>query len=407
MNIKILITILTFVAFSFARAETIICEGITNDVNATENINFKLEIKNEDKSTGLKNITTSYESTIKYFFSWGTSNTAIDIADKISVRPNKISFKGSSDDLRNLTFKYGIDGSLESALMNYDSKIVNQPVHCEVFGLLPQRPVCADGQGSTKLLNQAVKAVNDIDGIETAIECGANVNQADENGCTPLMFALEPSCGIENATPYRPSMNKTAAILDALTNNGAFVSVADIRGQTPLMKAAKFGISDVYNTFIALEVDFDVQDKLGNTALMYAAKYADEKIVQQILEGSPDRRLTNKNGKTAYDIAKQFQRDSIVDLVRIADTKITIQGQPDGTCTPLRIELIQGQVIDLTLTSLNSMFKFESKTLGLELMADRNSSVKRTFLAETKGEFKFTCGFHGANQPSEGIISVR
>ena len=30
-----------------------------------------------------------------------------------------------------------------------------------------------------------------------------------------------------------------------------------------------------------------------------------------------------------------------------------------------------------------------------------------THIKETKGEFKFTCGFHGANQPSEGIISVR
>lgn len=407
MKFKIFVATVTLLTTILARAESIVCEGLTNDINATENVNFKLEIKNEDKKSDFTNTKTFYKATMKVFFSSGTSNTAVDIAENVSVRPNKITFKGSSEDTRNLTFKYNSDGVLESALINYDSTIVNQPVQCEVFGQLPQRPVCADGQGSAKALNRAVKSSNDIDGIETAIECGANVNQADENGCTPLMFALEPSCGLENTIPYRPSMNKTAAILDVLTNSGAFVSVADIHGETPLMKAAKFGISDIYNTFIALEADFDAQDKLGNTALMYAVRNASADIVEQILEGNPDRRLTNKNGKTAYDIAIQFQKDSIVDLVRIADTKITIQGQADGTCTPLKIELRQGQVVDLTLTSLNSMFKFESKTLGLELMADRNSSVKRTFFAETKGEFKFTCGFHGANQPSEGIISVR
>lgn len=399
------LTITTLLAFQMAQAQVISCTGMTNDVNASENVKFLVEIK-KDKSPITKDFGPFYKSTIKYFYSTNTSFTGLDIADHVSAKINKITFNGSVSSARNLTFNYNTDGTIQNVVMNYDDRIMNQPLECEISGSLPARPVCTEDIDKTKSLIQAIKS-SDLDSIETTIECGANVNLVDKNGCTPLMFALDSTCGEINPIHYTSPFAQTAQILDTLTSNGAFVNTADKQGETPLIKASKMNIANVYDTFIALEADFDAQDKLGNTALMYAVLNGNDQVVAQLLEGNPDRRLKNKSGKTAYDLAKQWQKESIIDLVRIADTSVLIQGKDDGTCSPLQINLKQGQVVDLTLKATDKMFKLDSAILGLDIMADRNSTSKRTFALENKGSFKFTCGFHGSNKPSEGVIVVQ
>lgn len=401
----ILIAALTLFISQISIAQVISCTGMTNDVNASENVKFQVDIK-KDKNPIFSNFGPFYKSTIKYFYSTNTSFTGLDIADHVSTKLNKIIFNGSIGTSRNLTFNYNSDGSIQNVIMNYDDRIIKQQLECEISGMLPARPVCTEDINKTKALIEAIKA-SDIDSIETTIECGANVNQVDKNGCTPLMIALEPTCGELNPVQYSSVFAKTNQILDTLTSSGAFVNTSDIKGESPLIKAAKMNITNIYDTFIALEADFDVQDRLGNTALMYAVLNGNADLVQQLLDGNPDRRLKNKAGQTAYDLAKQWQKESIIDLVRIADTNIVIQGKDDGTCSPLQINLKVGQVVDLTLKATDKMFKLDSTGLGLDIMADRNSMSKRTFALESKGNFKFTCGFHGANKPSEGVITVQ
>lgn len=404
MKLLILTSAILF-SSQFSVAQVISCTGMTNDIHASENVKFLLEIK-KDKSPIFNNFGPFYKSSIKYFYSTGTSFTGIDISDRVSTKLNKVVFNGSLASSRNLTFKYNSDDTIQTVTMNYDDRIINQPLECEISGIFPARPVCTEDIDKTKSLIQAIKS-SDIDSIETTIECGANVNLVDKNGCTPLMFALDSMCGEVNPIHYTSPFAKITQVLDTLTSNGAFVNTTDKQGETPLIKASKMNISNVYDTFIALEADFDAQDKLGNTALMYAVLNGNDQVVEQLLEGNPDRRLKNKAGKTAYDLAKQWQKESIVDLVRIADTSVLIQGKDDGTCSPLQINLKQGQVVDLTLKATDKMFKLDSTALGLDLMADRNSTSKRTFSLENKGSFKFTCGFHGANMPSEGVIVVQ
>ena len=148
------------------------------------------------------------------------------------------------------------------------------------------------------------------------------------------------------------------------------------------------------------------QDFSKCQAIHYAAKNGNVRIVEQILEGNPNRAMKNKSGKTAYDYAKANSNETIMNLVRVADTSITIQGQEDGTCSPLEIKVKEGQVLELTLAATEKMFKLDSKALGLDLMADRNGLAKLTIPLEKKGIFKFTCGFHGAGTPSEGTLTV-
>lgn len=402
---KIFLLLLLFSFFSHTTlAQVITCTGLTNDANASENVKFELVIK-RDNSSITSNFGPFYKSSIKYFYSTHTSFTGIDIADHVSTRLNKISFLGSIGKSRNLTFNFNPDAAIQSVFMNYDSRIINQPVDCEISGALPPRPVCSTKPDKTAPLIEAIKAAN-LDLIETAIECGANVNLADKNGCTPVMIAIESACG-QNNPPYSSPFSKTIELLDSLSGNGAFMDTADTSGETPLIKSSKLNIPDVYDTFIAAEVNFDAQDRLGNTALMYATFNGSPWVVEQILEGNPDRKIKNKDGLTAYDIAKKWQKNSVIDLVRIADTSLLVEGKDDGTCTPLKIDLKMGQVVDLTLKATDKMFKLDSPGLGLDLMADRNSSAKKTFAVPSKGTFKFTCGIHGSNKPSVGTIVIQ
>lgn len=404
MKLTLLLTIILLAAQT-SIAQNITCTGQTNDINSSENVKFLVEIK-KDKSPITKNFGPFYKATIKYFYSTNTSYTGIDIADRVSTKLSKITFYGSLEKTRNLTFNYNSDNTIKDVVMNYDQKIINQKLDCEISGELPARPVCTEDVNKTAKLIQAIKSSN-IDAIETTIECGAQVNQVDQNGCAPIMFAVDPTCGEQNPIHYISPFGKTSLVLDTLAANGAFVDTADNKGETPLIKAAKMSIENVYETFIALESNFDSQDHLGNTALMYAVVNGNQNIVEQILEGNPDRRIKNNSGQTAYDIARQWQKESVIDLVRIADTSVLIEGKDDGTCSPLKIILKQGQVVDLTLKATDKMFKLDSINLGLDLMADRNGQAKKTFALANKGTFKFTCGFHGANKPSNGVIIVQ
>lgn len=396
--------LIIFVLISSAHSLSILCEGKTNDKNAGENAKFELEIK-KDENKLFKNFRPFYRSTIKYFFSTGTSYTGIDLSDSVSTYLNKIVFKGSLAEKRNLTFEFDQAGIVKNVVMNYDSKIIGQPIQCEISGDLPARPTCAADSKKELFLLEAIKAA-DLDLIKTAIDCGANVNLADRNGCTPLMFAVEPTCGQSPSNSYRSLYPKTPKVLDLLVSSGAYVDTLDARKENALIKAAKMGAVDVYETFIALEADFNAQDELGNTALMYAVKNGDSRVVDQILEGNPDRKIKNAQGKTAFDIASEYQRKEITDLVRIADLEIVVEGKTDGTCSLSKIEVKQGQVADLKLKATDKMFKFTSVDLGIELMADRNGFAKKTIAFDKKGKFKFSCGLHGVGKPTTGSFII-
>ncbi len=404
MKLKSVFFFLFFFVISIAHSMEIRCVGKTNDVSASENAKFELEIKT-DKNPIFRDMGVFYRSTIKYFYSKNTSYTGIDLSEKISTYLNKIVFKGSIANKRNLTFEFDQNNSIKSAVLNYDSKIINQPVECEIDGNMPMRPSCPIDSEKQAYLLKAINA-SDLDIIQTAIDCGANVNQADSNGCTPIMYTVEPTCGKNESRTYRSLLSKTPQILDLLTSNGAFVDTVDSRKETALIKAAKMGVTDVYETFIGLEANFDSQDEVGNTALMYAVESGDKRVVEQVLEGNPDRKIKNNAGNTALDLAKILQRSEIVDLVRIADVAIVIEGKSNGACVPEKVNLKQGQVVDLTLKATDKMFKLTAPNLGIEMMADRNGLTKKTIVFDKKGNFKFSCGFHGVGKPTLGSFEI-
>lgn len=399
---KTMILIFTLLALN-ANAENVTCTGVTNDPNMTP-LNFELQITGKpDKDFPSQ---TSYKSIIRYTMPDGSHRSnGIDLNEKPHSRLNKIIYGGLTATLE-LTFS--ASGSLQSSILNSPLSAFHMlPINCSIQGKIFDRPMCAKETELDKSLQKAI-ALQDIDLAETAIECGANVNNADKNGCTPLMFAIDENCGAHGNLSYVSSIYNPQKMMDSLIGAGAFVNIKDGKNETPLIKAAKLDISDVYDSFIASEADFDAQDNQGNTALMYAAMNGSTGVTSQILEGNPDRRLKNKLGQTAFDIAKVRQKESIINLVRIPDLTVTIEGQADGSCLPLTIEIAQGKVVEFALKATGEkMFKFDSSALNLNLMADTGRTAKQVTTADTVGRFTFTCGFHGSNAAKQGEIIIK
>ena len=216
------------------------------------------------------------------------------------------------------------NGKITKATLNQRPYFEKSDISCEVNGDLPQSKKC-DSNPSQSLLELA-KSGGSVRDMQAQISCGANVNFKDKKGCTPLLYSVDMSCGTTGSpmagAPGSGTINNSA-IVDFLISSGAFVDTIDLLSkETSLIKSAKYGVRDVYESFIAAEANFDAQDKDGYTALMRAAMTGDPVIVTSVLEGNPDRRIKNHQRQTAYDLAKHWGKNDVVDLLRIPDSSI-------------------------------------------------------------------------------------
>ena len=88
-----------------------------------------------------------------------------------------------------------------------------------------------------------------------------------------------------------------------LVENGADIEKGDNNGQTPLIWALNSGQLDVAEYLIGIGADINAQDKNGNTALMYASYGGNVEIVSFLLENNKtDFNIKNKDGKSFLDL---------------------------------------------------------------------------------------------------------
>ena len=100
------------------------------------------------------------------------------------------------------------------------------------------------------------------------IENGANVNVADANGNTPLVFII----------------NKTGhlKITERLLEKGARINAQNYTGETALMYAAWHGHSVIVQLLLENRADVTLKNRQGNTALMLAESKGHQEIVEML-----------------------------------------------------------------------------------------------------------------------------
>jgi ankyrin repeat protein len=173
----------------------------------------------------------------------------------------------------------------------------------------------------------------DLEAVRSLIAGGANVNQKNQYGKTPLLLAakkghleivnalLARGADVNQANGYGDTplllaaQNGRLAIVEALVTRGAKVNQATLRGGTPLLLAAQNGHLEIVNALLARGADVNQANGYGDTPLLLAAQNGPLKIVEALLERSANVNQPTRSGKTPLLIAAEKGRLKIVEAL--------------------------------------------------------------------------------------------
>ena len=141
--------------------------------------------------------------------------------------------------------------------------------------------------------------------VSTFRDINIDVNLKDIVGRTPLHIAAEKG-------------NIDVAMF--LIENGANVNVADANGNTPLVFIInKTGNLKITERLLEKGASVNAQNRTGETALMYAAWHGHSAIVQLLLENRADVALKNRKGNTALTLAESKGHQEIVEMLKASE----------------------------------------------------------------------------------------
>lgn len=107
--------------------------------------------------------------------------------------------------------------------------------------------------------------------------------------------------------------------LGYLLSKGADPNIADSKGETPLIIAARLGYSEGVSRLLMRKPQVDKTNKLGETALIVAVQARQPAIVRMLLEAGADPdKADHAAGYTARDYARRDNRSS--ELLRLIET---------------------------------------------------------------------------------------
>jgi len=180
---------------------------------------------------------------------------------------------------------------------------------------------CATTKTTNSLLSSAAK--NDIEGVRSALEKGADVNAKSKYGSTPLHYASNN--GYENIVRLLLENNADDSmkskggltafhyaalggyknIAQLLLNNGADINEKSNNGSTPLHYAARTD-HEIFTFFLlANGADVHAKDDLGQTALHDAANGGSSGIVMSLIGAGSEVEIVDNDGNTPLILAKK------------------------------------------------------------------------------------------------------
>jgi len=140
-------------------------------------------------------------------------------------------------------------------------------------------------QTPSQLLHDAARD-GDIDQVQLLISQGADVNEKNRMGWTPLHTAIR---------------NRQQALIEPLIAKGADVNAKDNSGQTPLHAAVYIGQKDAVELLIAKGADVNIMGGRGDNALSLAKKRGNTEIIDLLLKhGAKEPSLEDLMGDRYY-----------------------------------------------------------------------------------------------------------
>lgn len=138
-------------------------------------------------------------------------------------------------------------------------------------------------------------------GVKALIVAGANVNRSDDQGQTPLHYAI---------------LSRQSELMEVLIKSCAFLDAVDVNGQTPLIKAADLGANECMKTLLRARARTDIQDSCGKTALHYAAQHGRLAICRMLVKAGASLGVLDSHDLTPLQLAEEQNHFEVVALFR-------------------------------------------------------------------------------------------
>ncbi|KAF4337488.1 CAMK kinase [Fusarium beomiforme] len=209
---------------------------------------------------------------------------------------------------------------------------------------------------------------------------GADVEERDACGCTPLILAASEGC---------------VNIVEVLLDNGANIEASNLAAYTPLMSAADNGHPSVVSILLERRADVRSHDHEGRTSLALAARKGHTSTVQFLLSRNAPVHWPNYAGETALMVAAQFGHTQVVESLLTYGA--SIEASDNEGCTSLILAARQGYVYTVRLL-LEGEAKMDRRTIGgqsalIEASKEGHEAVVELLLEE--GAAFETMDIHG------------
>lgn len=170
------------------------------------------------------------------------------------------------------------------------------------FRILQKPDFFVNAQDGTRTELSFAAQFGDIDAVNRLLTLGVDIDLADQDGQTPLLWAA-----------YKGH----EAIVQLLLKNAARVEKADrVYGRTPLSWAASKGHQDVVRLLLSNGANVNAVDNSQRTPLSWAASRGHLNTIRHLIEAGADKELADSgSGRTPLSWAVSNDQEAVVKLL--------------------------------------------------------------------------------------------
>ena len=268
--------------------------------------------------------------------------------------------------------------------------------------------------------------VGDLERVRQLIQDGQDVNEGDNDGTTPLMYAadfghdqvvrelIRAGADVNGKNNYKQTALHLASscghssVIKTLTEAGANLNVQDVDGMTPLMWAAYWGRANVVVELIRAGANVSVVSSrkcytylepvdAGSTALHFAATQSRIECGVLLMEAGADMRTRNKKSKFPLDLASHDFQQAIQQAQSFSTKRIVavIGNGEHGKSTLIAALQVEGNSLLKKLTNrFTKVQDIRKRTTGIEAVQFSSQKYGETLFYDFAGQ----SNYHGPHQ---------